>query len=150
MIIKSDLLKKTFFLLLLFTFSFQVMAQEHKSVKAVKAILHRQADAWNKGDIEAFMQDYWKSDQLQFIGSKGVTYGWENTLNNYKKGYPDKQAMGQLSFDIISVDRLSRKSMMMVGKFYLERDGLENLSGHFLLVWKKVKGQWVIVADHTS
>jgi len=125
------------------------VAQEHKSIKKVKSILQKQADHWNKGDIDAFMQDYWKSDKLQFIGSKGVTYGWQQTKDNYKKGYPDKATMGFLTFDILDVTRLSRKAIMMTGKFHLKRK-MGDAEGHFLLVWRKMKGKWVIVADHTS
>ncbi len=124
-------------------------AQEHKDIRKVKTILQQQANDWNEGNIEAFMQAYWKSDKLQFIGSKGITYGWQQTLDNYKKGYPDKTAMGFLTFDILDVQRLSRKAIMLTGKFHLKRT-IGDLEGHFLLVWRKIKGQWVIVADHTS
>ncbi len=125
-----------------------VIAQS-KAEKEIRTILDRQAADWNRGDLDAFMIGYWESDKLQFIGSSGVTYGWQATLDNYKRGYPDKSAMGQLSFDIISVDKLSRKSYMVVGKFTLVREK-DTPTGHFLLVWKKIKGEWVIIADHSS
>jgi len=131
-------------------FAFNLQAQEqHRSVKKVLKILKKQSEQWNKGDIEAFMQDYWKSDQLQFIGSKGVTYGWQQTFDNYKKGYPDRAAMGQLTFDILNTKRLSRKVISVTGKFTLKREN-DMPTGHFLLIWKKIKGKWVIIADHTS
>ncbi len=129
--------------------SVSIFAQDSKAVKKVKQILHSQADAWNQGDIDTFMEDYWKSENLQFIGSKGVTYGWKATKANYKKRYPNKDAMGQLSFDIINVDRQSRKVISLVGKFTLKRS-MGDLSGHFLLIFKKIKGKWLIIADHTS
>ncbi len=135
---------------LFLTCSFSALAQQSKSQKTVKKILFQQADNWNKGDIDAFMQDYWQSAELQFVGSKGVTFGWQQTLENYKNAYPDTQAMGKLDFEIIRNTQLSKKVILMTGKFMLERQQLEDLSGHFLLVWKKIKGQWVIVADHTS
>lgn len=130
-------------------FSFNLTAQEHKDVKAVKKVLEIQRQAWNKGDIDAFMEYYWKSENLQFLGSKGLTKGWKNTLERYKKSYPDKAAMGELLFDIISVDRRSRKVISMVGKFTLKRENDEP-SGYFLLIFQKIKGKWLIVADHTS
>ena len=124
--------------------------QSDKAIQKVITILNQQADDWNNGDIDAFMQAYWQSTDLQFIGSRGVTFGWGQTLKNYKKGYPDKQAMGLLTFDVIKTDKLSRKTIMMSGKFMLDRKDMENLEGHFLLIWKKVKKRWVIIADHTS
>ena len=125
-------------------------AQSSKSIRQVKNILKIQADAWNQGDIPAFMEYYWHSPKLQFIGSRGVTFGWQQTLDNYAKSYPDKATMGQLKFDIIDAQKLSRKVVMVSGKFTLFRKEKDDLSGHFLLVWKKIHGKWVIIADHTS
>lgn len=124
-------------------------AQENKAIETVKSILLRQADDWNRGDIDAFMVGYWPSDELQFIGGNGVIYGWQNTLDRYKRVYPDKSAMGQLKFDILEVHQLSKKVIMLTGKFTLTRDN-DKPTGHFLLVWRKIKGEWLIVADHSS
>lgn len=121
-----------------------------KAETAVRDLLAQQAVDWNRGDIEAFMEGYWKSDKLQFIGSRGLSEGWQQTLDNYKKGYPDKAAMGSLRFDLLSIDQRSRKVVTVVGKFYLLRDTGEELSGHFLLVCQKIKGEWYVTADHTS
>jgi hypothetical protein len=95
------------------------------------------------------MKTYWKSDSLMFIGKNGVTYGWNNTLNNYKKNYPDTVAMGKLSFNILSVKRLSTEYFHVVGKWYLQRS-IGDLSGHYTLLIKKIKGRWMIIADHSS
>ena len=116
---------------------------------AILRILDEQTAAWNRGDIESFMKGYWESDSLMFIGKSGITYGWTNTLNNYKKGYPDTTAMGKLSFTIISVKRLSKKYYHVVGKWHLQRS-IGNLGGHYTLLFKKINGRWVIVADHSS
>ena len=105
--------------------------------------------AWNRGDLEAFMEGYWRSDSLRFIGSSGLTYGWQQTLDNYKKGYPDTDAMGKLKFTILSVEQLSKRSAFVIGKWHLTRKA-GDLSGHYTLLWKKIKGKWVIVADHSS
>jgi hypothetical protein len=86
---------------------------------------------------------------LQFIGSSGPTYGWQTTLENYKKNYPDSDAMGKLRFDILNMNQRSKKVVSVVGKFTLMRKNDEP-SGYFLLIWQKIKGKWVIVADHTS
>ena len=129
-------------------FSSQLFAQNDKDFDKVKAILQTQAIAWNEGNIDEFMEYYWKSDNLQFIGSSGITYGWQKTLDNYKKRYPDKQAMGELSFDIIKVDKRSKKVITLFGKFHLKRE-IGDLEGIFVLVWKKIKGEWKIVLDQT-
>ena len=126
----------------------QLFAQNDKDFEKVKSILATQVEAWNNGDIDEFMEYYWKSDNLQFIGSSGITYGWQSTLDRYKKRYPDLQAMGKLSFDIIQVDKRSKKVITLVGKFHLKRE-IGDLDGIFLLVWKKIKGKWKIVVDQT-
>jgi len=127
-----------------------IRAQSNKATEAVKILLYQQMEDWNKGDIDAFMEGYWKSDKLQFIGSRGVTYGWEQTRDNYKKGYPDRATMGELSFDLIDVTQQSRNVVTVTGKFHLKRDQMDDAEGHFLLIVKKVKGKWLIIADHTS
>lgn len=120
-----------------------------KAIEEVKRILIQQSVDWNKGDIDAFMEYYWKSDDLQFIGSGGVIKGWQATLERYKRTYPDRDAMGQLTFDILEVHQLSRKVIMLTGKYTLERKN-DRPTGYFILMWKKMKGKWLIVADHTS
>ena len=117
--------------------------------KKIEKILHVQDTYWNQGDIEGFMKTYWQDDALMFIGKSGVTYGWNNTLNNYKRGYPDITAMGQLHFDLIQIKKLSRKYYFVVGKWYLSRT-IGDLQGHFTLLIKKIRNHWVIIADHSS
>ena len=104
---------------------------------------------WNNGDIENFMSGYWKNDSLMFIGKSGVTYGWQKTLDNYKKGYPDTAAMGKLDFDLLEIKRLSVMYFFVVGKWHLTRS-IGDVGGHFTLLFKKIKNKWVIVADHSS
>jgi hypothetical protein len=120
-----------------------------KDEKMIRELLNEQVNAWNEGNIESFMNTYWKSDSLMFIGKNGVTYGWINTLNNYKKSYPDTAAMGKLSFDILVIKRLSVQYFHVIGKWHLQRT-IGDLSGHYTLLIKKIKGKWVIVADHSS
>lgn len=112
-------------------------------------ILHSQQLAWNRGDIVEFMDGYWKSDSLKFIGKKGLTFGWKNTLENYKASYPDRMAMGTLEFDIVLVEELGKDFAFVVGKWSLKRES-DNPSGFFTLTWKRIEGRWVIVADHSS
>jgi ketosteroid isomerase-like protein len=133
--------------LLLFS-SFQLFAQD-QDVTAIRKVLEQQQQDWNSGNLEAFMQGYWKSDSLKFISSRGINYGWQATLDGYKKGYPTTEAMGKLTFTIISIEKLSKKSAIVIGKWHLQRTKDEP-QGHFTLLWKKTEGRWVIVADHTS
>lgn len=112
-------------------------------------LLAQQSEAWNKGDLEAFMQPYWNSDSLLFIGKSGVKHGWAVTLANYKKGYPDTAAMGKLHFDILETRSLSPEYFFLVGKWHLQRT-IGDVGGHFTLLFRRIKGQWKIVADHSS
>ena len=140
-------MRKIFFIIfLLITGS---LSAQSKNETAILKILAEQTAAWNRGDIKKFMTGYWENDSLMFIGKSGVTYGWTNTLNNYKKSYPDTTAMGKLSFNIISVKRLSKKYYHVVGKWFLKRS-IGDLSGHYTLLFQKVNGNWVIIADHSS
>jgi Domain of unknown function (DUF4440) len=120
-----------------------------KAETAIRATMQRQQDDWNAGKIDAFMVGYWESERLMFIGSKGLTYGWRPTLDNYHVRYPDRAAMGTLTFTLLSVEQLSKKSAFVIGKWQLARS-IGDVGGHFTLLWKKIKGKWVIVADHTS
>lgn len=117
--------------------------------KAIVDILMRQSSDWNKGDLRAFMKGYWENDSLMFIGSEGVVYGYQNTLERYQKNYDTTEKMGILTFEVITLREVSENVYLMVGKFHLERT-IGNAEGIFSLVWKKIKNQWVIVADHTG
>ena len=117
--------------------------------KIIRNILATQTNSWNHGDINGFMKGYWENDSLMFIGKSGVTYGWKNTLNNYKKSYSDTTAMGKLNFDLIQVKRLSSEYYSVTGKWFLKRT-IGDLSGHFTLLFRKINNEWVIVSDHSS
>ncbi len=140
-------MKKPLIIILIFC-SVTSFAQD-KNALAIRTILNNQTAAWNRGDLEKFMEGYWKNDSLAFVGKSGVTYGWNNTLDKYKKGYPDKTAIGQLTFTLIKVERLSKKYYFVTGKWHLERT-IGNLEGHYTLLFKKIKGHWVIISDHSS
>jgi len=141
-------MKKFNLILIGFLFVSSAFTQSKDEV-AIRKILHQQTIAWNGGDLTNFMQPYWKNDSLMFIGKSGITYGWQQTLDNYKKNYPDAAAMGKLSFDIIQLKRLSVLYYSVVGKWHLQRT-VGDLSGHFTLIFKKIKNNWVIISDHSS
>lgn len=140
-------MKKLFLIIALSTVCFNVFSQKKEDILAVMA---RQQNNWNAGDIEKFMEDYIKSDELQFIGSKGIVKGWQATKERYLKSYPDRATMGQLKFDILEVDFHSKKTAWVLGKWYLTRPEKGDVGGYFTLIFKKVKGKWLIVSDHTS
>jgi len=139
---------KYFFLILSFCIVMGAQAQS-KNETTIRNILNEQTGAWNKGDINGFMKGYWENDSLMFIGKTGITYGWTNTLNNYKKGYPDTAAMGKLTFTLFSVKRLSKRHYHVVGKWFLKRS-IGDVGGHYTLLFQKINGRWVIIADHSS
>jgi hypothetical protein len=126
-----------------------VVAAQTKDQKDILNVLSTQQEAWNTGNIDQFMKGYWESDSLMFIGKTGITYGWQNTLNNYKKGYPDTAAMGKLNFTILKVNKIDTHNYFVVGKWFLKRS-IGDIGGHFTLFFKRLKKQWVIIADHSS
>jgi hypothetical protein len=126
-----------------------LLAAQSKDEKAILQMLDNQNQAWNRGDISGFMKGYWENDSLMFIGKNGVTYGYQNTLENYKKGYPDTAAMGKLTTHQIKMIRVSKEYYFIVGKWYLKRS-IGDISGHYNLLVRKINGQWVVVADHSS
>ncbi|MFL5738670.1 MAG: YybH family protein [Flavisolibacter sp.] len=141
---------KSFLLLLLLISQFCfAQSSSNKDEQHIRAALDVQTTSWNGGDIEGFMQTYWKSDSLLFIGKSGIRLGWKETLNNYKKSYPDSAAMGKLSFDILQVRRLSPEYYFVVGKWTLTRT-VGNLSGYYDLIFRKIAGKWLIISDHSS
>lgn len=144
------IMKKYLLIMILAVISGSIYSQKENKMKAtIEKIMHEQESAWNKGDIDGFMASYWNNDSLKFIGKKGITYGWKNTLDNYKKSYPNADAMGKLTFSIISVEKFSDTVCYVTGKWNLKRTA-DELGGYYTLLWKKIDGKWVIVADHTS
>lgn len=135
------------FLILLATPVVSLRAQQPQS--AITALLQKQTDSWNQGNLEAFMSTYWKSDSLIFIGKRGPTYGWQATLDNYRKSYPDTTAMGKLHFNILELKPMAADLYFVVGKWHLQRT-IGDLEGHFSLLIRKIKGNWKIIADHSS
>ncbi len=127
----------------------EVSSSYQTSKKEITQMLNQDAKYWSEGNLEAFMESYIKSDSLVFIGSRGLTYGWQQTLDNYKKGYPTKEHMGTLSFDLLEFKELAKDIFFVIGKFHLKRT-VGDASGHFSIILKKMDGKWKIIADHSS
>lgn len=113
-------------------------------------ILQAQQAAWNRADVRGFMEGYYQSDSLRFMGKSGITYGWQATLDRYLKNYPDAATMGQLQFTVLSLEALTPEMALMTGKWQLFRTEKENIEGYFSLIWKKNQSKWCIVFDHSS
>ncbi len=139
---------KQFLLFVFCTTTFFAQAQ-NKNENAIRAMLSAQEAAWNTGNLEQFMIGYWQSDSLMFIGKNGPTYGYDKTLENYKKGYPDTAHMGKFTSTIVSMKRLSAKYYFVTGKWFLKRT-IGDVSGYYTLLIRKINGKWVVVADHSS
>ena len=115
----------------------------------ITTMLLQTAKDWSKGDLEAFMQGYLKSDSLKFVGSSGITYGWQQTLENYRKGYPTKDHMGTLTFNLLEFDQLANDVFLVIGEFHLKR-AVGDADGMFSIILKSINGKWKIIADHSS
>jgi uncharacterized protein (TIGR02246 family) len=124
-------------------------AQARSAEAAIRALLAAQAAAWNRGDVEGFLDGYWKSEKLTFVTSRGVTRGWRHVLERYKRSYPDAKAMGRLSFSELEISVLSTEAAVVLGRWQLEREA-DRPEGHFTLVLKRLPAGWRIVHDHTT
>jgi len=144
-------MKSIYFVLVLLLFNCNNNQDQQKDTfetdKAeILKVLNMQEKAWSNHDLEGFMQGYWKSDSLKFYGSRGLTYGWENTLKNYKKGYPTKAESGTLNFVINDISKIEGDNYWVMGEYHLKRE-VGNADGVFIIIFKKINGEWKIIAD---
>jgi ketosteroid isomerase-like protein len=115
----------------------------------ISAVLKMQQDAWNRGDIDAFMEGYWRSDETVFVSGDEVTRGWQKVLDRYKKKYSDREKMGALTFSDIEITPLSADSAVALGAWKLKRVQDEP-HGRFTLIFRRFPEGWRIIHDHTS
>lgn len=143
-------MKITFFLLLsLVAMSCIAQPNMEADKTAILAVMKAQEEAWSQHNLEEFMQGYWKNDSLKFYGSSGLTKGWQPTLDNYKKGYPTKDHSGTLNFIIDDISPIENQSYWVMGRYFLKRK-VGDANGNFLIIFKKIEGEWKIVADMSS
>jgi ketosteroid isomerase-like protein len=138
-----------FIIILLSFFPILAKAQASKNELAIQQLLHQQEIAWNNGNLDAFMDGYWKNDSLQFIGKNGPIFGYNQTLSNYKAHYATKVAMGHFTSTILAMQPLGKKYYYVTGKWHLAREN-GNIEGYYTLLFKKIKGKWFIIADHSA
>jgi len=142
---------KLLIIFLISAFYMTVSAQSNDSdiEKQITKVMTDQAEAWNRGDIDAFLRGYWNSDKLIFVSGDNVTRGWQPTLERYKKSYDTRAKMGTLTFSDLEINVLSNDAAVVLGSWSLSRDG-DNPHGKFTLTFRRFKEGWRIVIDHTS
>jgi ketosteroid isomerase-like protein len=131
----------------------EIISQEedpdfNEAEAGIRLVMTQQETAWNNHDLEGFMQGYWNSEELKFYGANGLTKGWQQTLDNYKKSYPTKAESGILNFSIKDISKIENESYYVMGEFYLTRD-IGDANGVFIIIFKKIDGEWKIIADMT-
>ncbi|MER3375952.1 MAG: nuclear transport factor 2 family protein [Allomuricauda sp.] len=140
-------MKKLCYLILLFSItSFSQVPNEAKDKADILEVLSIQQDAWNDYDIDTFMETYWKSEELTFYGSAGVVKGWQSTKARYKKSYPSKEHFGHLKLTSNDISKVNDDAYMVMGEYDLTRT-VGNMHGIFMLVLKRIDGEWKIIAD---
>jgi len=115
----------------------------------IRSVFDAQVEAWNHGEIEHFMNGYWNSDQTTFVGASGIKKGWQAILDNYRHRYPDRAAMGTLTFSNLEVHLVDRRAAYALGEFKLHRQA-GDVAGYFSLYLRKFSEGWRIVVDHTT
>jgi len=123
--------------------------KDAKSIAAIRAVLDAQAAAWNRGDLETYMDGYARSTDTVFVSGDRVTRGWQTVLERYKKAYDSRDKMGVLTFSDVEITMLSKDAAIVLGRWHLQRSKDEP-HGRFTLIFRKTKAGWKIVHDHTS
>ena len=116
---------------------------------AIRAALHAQSEAWNRGDIEGYMAGYWRSKETVFISGDSLTRGWQTVLDRYKKNYDSREKMGRLTFSDLEITLIGNDAAIVVGRWHLQR-AKDEPHGRFTLIFRKTRQGWRIVHDHTS
>ncbi len=117
-----------------------------QDITAIKAIMKMQEKAWSENDIEAFMNGYWNSDELVFFSGGNLTKGWQTTLANYIKKYPTQKETGTLNFEIANITQINVDAYWVMGSYFLSRDA-GDANGTFMIVFKRIDGEWKIIGD---
>lgn len=128
----------------------QVNSKKNASaITEIRAVLHAQQDAWNRGDIDGFMSGYARSGSTTFISEDAVRKGWETVRARYLKKYSDRAKMGRLTFSDLEITPISADAAVVLGRWKLRR-AQDRPRGRFTLIFRKTADGWRIVHDHTS
>ena len=123
--------------------------REARMVAAIRAVLEAQRDAWNRGDIEGYMDGYARSPDTVFVSGDNVNRGWQTVLDRYKKNYNSREKMGTLTFSDLEITLVGNDAAVVLGRWHLQRASDEP-HGRFTLIFRNTKQGWKIVHDHTS
>lgn len=124
-------------------------ARDEKIVRAVRAVLDAQVAAWNRGDIDGFMEGYMRGPDTVFVSGESITRGWQTVLDRYKKSYDSREKMGTLAFLEIEIKPLNRDAAIAFGRWQLTR-AADAPHGRFTLIFRRTREGWRITHDHTS
>ncbi len=138
--------KLIFAFALLLSFSLSGQSTEEKDLQAIRDLMQQQQEAWSNHDLEGFMSGYWQSDSLTYYSRGKVSRGWQTTLDNYKKGYPTIKDTGELNFQIDNIGKINADSYWVMGQYFLTRE-VGDANGTFMIIFKRINGEWKIVAD---
>lgn len=127
----------------------KMRSPDEKAVAAVRAVLDAQVAAWNRGDIDGFMDGYARSSETVFVSGDAVTRGWQTVLDRYKKSYSTREKMGQLTFSELEITPLGKRAAVALGRWQLTR-ATDTPHGRFTLIFRLTSAGWRIVHDHTS
>lgn len=111
----------------------------------IRDVLDAQVAAWNRGDIDAFMEGYWKSDELVFKSGADEQRGWQATLDRYRRAYDTREKMGTLSFSELRIG----PDAVVTGRWHLRR-AAGDVGGGFTLLFREFPEGWRIVRDETT
>lgn len=144
---KHTTMKNQFAIIILFFLgALNFVAAQNEDEATIKAILTEQEKAWSNNDLEGFMEGYWESDSLTYYSGGKITQGWRTTLDNYKKGYSSKKETGTLNFQIDAMTKINSDAYYVMGQYFLTRDAGDK-NGTFMIIFKRIAGQWKIIAD---
>lgn len=129
--------------------SVPIVSRAQADGEAIRSVLTRQVDAWNRGDVEEFMKGYWNSEKTSFVSGGTMTQGYQEVLGRYKKKYGTREKMGSLRFEDLTIRTMSNTAAVASGVWRLTRVS-DAPWGRFTLVLEKKPEGWRIVYDHTS
>jgi uncharacterized protein (TIGR02246 family) len=130
-------------------FGANAFSATNSTAAEIRAVMAAQVAAWNRGDIDGFMDGYARSDATEFVSGDKITRGWQTVRDRYRKKYDSREKMGRLTFSGIKVTSLGADAAIVLGRWQLIRQR-DKPHGIFTLLFRRTPAGWRIVQDHTS